>query len=195
MGSRKKRHERCSRCRLHIELCLCASLPRISIGTRVVLVTHHREVPKSTNTGRLALLALDDCRLHIRGLLDQPADLSGISEPGRRLWLLFPREDAVVLTPELVDGDPRPVTLIVPDGTWGQTRRAVRREPDLAAATAVVLPPGRPSRYRLRREPLPGGLATAEAIARALGVIEGAEVQSQLEDLFETMVERTLQTH
>ena len=195
MGSRKKRHERCPECRLHVELCLCDSLPQIATSTRIILVTHRRELSKPTNTGRLALLALNDCQLHVRGQRDHPADLSGVSDAGRRTWLLFPREDAVVLSTELVDADPRPITLIVPDGNWGQARRAVRREPDLAALSAVYLPPGRPSRYRLRRESVPGGLATAETIARALGVIEGPEVRRQMESVFEMMVERTLETH
>ena len=194
MGKRKKRHERCAQCRLHVEQCLCDSVPRIAIDTRIVLVMHRRELSKPTNTGRLALLALEDCQLHIRGHQERPADLSVIPDAGRRTWLLFPREDAVELSHELVAADPRPITLIVPDGTWGQARAAVRREPDLDAATAVLLSPGQPSRYRLRQEPVPGGLATVEAIARALGVIEGPDVQRKLERLFDTMVERTLET-
>jgi hypothetical protein len=40
----------------------------------------------------------------------------------------------------------------------------------------------------------PGGLATLEAIARALGVLESSAVQQQLEALFERMVAATLST-
>jgi len=44
----------------------------------------------------------------------------------------------------------------------------------------------------LRRAARPGQLCTLEAIARALGVLEGPEVQRQLEGLLRIMVERTL---
>jgi DTW domain-containing protein YfiP len=58
----------------------------------------------------------------------------------------------------------------------------------------VTLPDGPPTRYRLRREPREGGLATFEAIARALGILESTEVQAQLEAVFERMVAETLAT-
>ncbi len=49
-----------------------------------------------------------------------------------------------------------------------------------------------PTMYRLRHETRDGGLATIEAIARALGVLEGGHVRSALEKVFRAMVERTL---
>jgi hypothetical protein len=44
----------------------------------------------------------------------------------------------------------------------------------------------------VRRESYPEGLATFEAIARALGIIESGEVQQRMEELFLLMVSRTL---
>ena len=93
----------------------------------------------------------------------------------------------------MVDEDPRPVTLVVPDGSWTQARRVVRREPILSQARHVVPPAGAKTRYRLRNEHVEGGLATAEAVARALGIIEGQKAQEALEALFETKVSRILE--
>ena len=62
----------------------------------------------------------------------------------------------------------------------------------MAAVPCAVLPPGAPSTYRLRHEARPGGLATAEAIARAFGLLEGPEVEAALLRVFRAMVERTL---
>jgi DTW domain-containing protein YfiP len=65
----------------------------------------------------------------------------------------------------------------------------------------VRLAPGAPSAYRVRKETKSEGLATIEAIARALGVIEGVgestgsdgpTIQHALEDLMRIMVERTM---
>jgi DTW domain-containing protein YfiP len=62
----------------------------------------------------------------------------------------------------------------------------------LADAVCVTLPRGAPSRYRLRAEAHEEGLATAEAIARAYGILEGPDVQRAIEAAFSAMVERTL---
>jgi tRNA pseudouridine65 synthase len=175
-------------------LCLCADVPRFDLATRVVLIMHHREVSRTTATGPLALRALVNGELHVHGARDAPLDLTALHGQGRRVMLLFPGDDARPLTPELLAEDPRPVTLIVPDGNWRQASRAAKRIPGLAQAEPVVLVEGTPSQYRLRREPREGGLATFEAIARALGVLESPDVQARLEALFSRMVERTLST-
>ncbi len=83
---------------------------------------------------------------------------------------------------------------MVADGTWRQTTRMVRRDPTLSRLPRIRLPEGPPSRYRLRTHPDPARVSTLEAIARALGVLEGADVQRRLEALFDIMVERTLWT-
>jgi DTW domain-containing protein YfiP len=56
------------------------------------------------------------------------------------------------------------------------------------------LPPGAPSRYRLRRDDREGHLSTLEAVARAVSHIEpdGAELEAQLMSLFQRFVERSL---
>jgi DTW domain-containing protein YfiP len=56
----------------------------------------------------------------------------------------------------------------------------------------VRLPAGPPSRYVLRAHPDAGCLATLEAVARALGILEGAEVRRRLEELLDRFVQRTL---
>ena len=52
--------------------------------------------------------------------------------------------------------------------------------------------PTTPTIYRLRAEFHEGRLATLEAIARALEILEGPSVRAALEDLFRIMVARTL---
>ena len=118
----------------------------------------------------------------------------GILAPDREAILLYPTEDAVELTPDWVRDVGKPVTLIVPDGTWGQAAKVAKRELFLKDVPRVKLSPGRASRYALRRGFREGGLATFEAIAMALGVLEGPEVEDRMEQLFDLMVHRTLQS-
>ncbi len=179
---------------MHIERCVCAHVPKVDIQTRIVVVMHYREWHKTTATAPLMALAVPTCEIRLRGKQGSSFDASGLHDPERRAMVLFPSEDAQVLSPELVAADPRPVTLVVPDGNWGQASRAVRREPSLLALPRVTLPELGKTRYRLRSEPREEGLATYEAISRALGILEGPQLQAQLDRLFDAMVESTLLT-
>jgi DTW domain-containing protein YfiP len=82
--------------------------------------------------------------------------------------------------------------LIVPDGTWRQASKVRKRLRGLDDVPCVTLPPGPPSRYRLRFESRDDGLATIEAIARAFGILEGSHIEEALLGVFGAMVERTL---
>ncbi len=192
MGTRSKRSERCRRCRMHADLCICRSIPHYPLSTRLVLVMHHREQIKTTATGPLALEALPNSELRIHGYQDRPLDFSDLNSPERRTILLYPGDDVPVLSGTLLDQDSRPVTLVVPDGTWRQASRMGRRLPGLEHAEMVRLPVGPLSEWGIRKEAHPHGLATFEAIARALGIIESPAVQRGMEELFRLMVKRTL---
>lgn len=193
MGTRSKRSERCQLCRLHTRLCICSATPHHDLATRLILVMHHREWTKPTATGPLALAVLANSELRIQGYREQPLDFSDLDTAGRRTLLLYPGEGVPVLSRTFLTADPRPVNLVVADGTWRQASRMGRRLPGLEHATMVRLPEGANTAWGVRRECHPEGLATFEAIARALGIIESVEVQESMEDLFNLMVARTLQ--
>jgi DTW domain-containing protein YfiP len=179
---------------MHLPLCICAAIPRYALATRVVLVMHRREEHKPTATGPLALEALANSELRVHGYQDRPLDLSDLDVPERRTLLLYPGDDVPVLGAELLARDPRPVTLVVPDGSWRQAARMGRRLPGLERAEMVRLPEGPRTAWGIRREEHAEGLATFEAIARALGIIESPAVEAGLVALFRLMVQRTLQT-
>jgi DTW domain-containing protein YfiP len=153
---------------------------------------HHREIVKTTSTGPLALAALTNSELRIHGREDRPLDFRDLDRPDRRTLLLYPGDDAPTLSKGFLGRDSRPVTLVVPDGTWRQASRMGRRLPGLGHAEMVRLSDGLKTCWGIRREHHPQGLATFEAIARALGIIESTAVQAGLEELFRLMVRRTL---
>jgi DTW domain-containing protein YfiP len=168
---------------------MCALLPRVQTRTRLVLVIHRYEKRKPTNTGQLATQCLENSEVVVRGHEAQPSTALSIPQD-RQALLLFPDPDATPI--ERFAASPRPVTLIVPDGTWRQASKARSRVPGLRDVPCVSLPPGARSTYRLRVDAHEHGLATIEAIARAFGILEGESVQRTLEWVFDTMVERTL---
>jgi DTW domain-containing protein YfiP len=179
---------RCEGCALTPGLCLCAELPRLEPRARVVVVMHHVELRKTTNTGRLAVRMLEGAELRVRG--EREASERRPLPVGKRL-VLYPSDDAVELQPSLV-APGAPVVLLAPDGTWTQARRALRRDPDLSGAIPVTLPAGPPSQYGLRRHPREGGLSTLEAIARALAILETPTIAEAMLSVFDEFVRRSL---
>jgi|GEM_PF-42013 len=169
---------------------MCALIPELRLDTHIVLVMHRREMFTTTASGPLAVAALPNSQLLLHGVQDAPVDLNFLHTGERRVLLLYPSEGARPLSSELLREDPRPVTLIVPDGSWRQASRAARRIPGVERAERVTLPPDRPTEWGMRRETKAFGLATFEAIARALGILEAPEVRTRLEEVFRESVRR-----
>src|SRR5689334_18917938 len=111
---RTRRLIRCQGCGLSDSLCVCSSLPRLTPATRIVVLAHRVELAKSTNTGRLVTRMLGERAVLQLHDAEWPAELSG-----QGAYVLFPADDAQPL--ERVADSIQ--TLIVPDGTWAQTRR------------------------------------------------------------------------
>lgn len=181
---------RCPQCVLHLRLCLCATFQPLELATHVVVLRHRKEMNKPTNTGRLVPLTLVHGEIRVFGARDTELDTTDFFDPERRVVLLYPSPDSTLLARDEVDT--RPITLIVPDSNWRRAHKLTTREDKLASVPRVHLPSGPPSTYRLRHHPDPRFLATFEAVARALGTLEGVEVQAHLEHVFRVMVDRTL---
>jgi DTW domain-containing protein YfiP len=167
-------------------------IPRIETRTRLVLVIHRYEDRKPTNTGRLATECLVNSEVIVRGHEAQPSTSLPFA-PETQPVFLFPHEDAVPI--ERFAASSLPVTLIVPDGSWRQASKVRNRVPGMRDVPCVSLLRGAPSTYRLRVDAHEEGLATIEAIARALHVLEGERgdsVKRELDLVFRAMVERTL---
>ncbi|MCE9529210.1 MAG: DTW domain-containing protein [Planctomycetales bacterium] len=183
---------RCPRCEIRKPLCFCSLIPQINTATRVIILMHTAEEMLTTNTARLAARALPNSDIRIHGKMGACISKEGIAQSDRPSLLLYPSSHARELNADFARTLTSPVNLIVPDGSWSQTRKFVRRESSLAGIPHVKLPSGPPSEYRLRIQPRETGLCTLEAIARALGILESYEARQQLETLLRVMVERTL---
>lgn len=172
---------RCDRCRYSLRVCLCAEIPTIDTRTRIVIVRHSQERNRSSNSGRLAHLALPNSLIVEHGGFDrEPALLPSLDGA----WLLFP-VGAVTRHPP----DPPPSTLLVLDATWSQARRMYRRLP-VHALPVLHLAGAAMAAERLRRSPGPGQLSTIESIAHALRLLEGESAAAPLEQLFDVAVSR-----
>ena len=184
----------CPHCRLPVALCICALIPapRLeTVTTRLVLIVNDRERRKPSNTGVLATRCLARSEVEVVGKQGQTQRKQHIVANDEVPLLLFPSEGA----PSIEQFAGQRVVLFVPDGSWPQAKRMKPHGPGCERVQRVTLPDLGPSEYRLREEPQPGGLATLEAIGRALRILEGtggAAVEEVLLGVFRTMVERTL---
>jgi DTW domain-containing protein YfiP len=145
-------------------------MPPAPSRTRVVFLQHPREARLAICSAWLAHRALPNSELHRGVRFGQHHRVAALlAEPGAAL--LFPGAGS---TPVEAAAAAPPRLLFVVDGTWGQAERMVRDTPALAALPRLSLTPSEPSGYgQLRREPAPGHLATIDAVADALGVLEG----------------------
>jgi len=169
----------------HAQHCLCAELPALATRTRIVIVRHHLERWRSSNTGRLAHLALTNSVI-----VEHGGELgSAVLPPLDGAYLVFPEGE-----PRDTPPDPPPAQLVVLDATWSQARRMYRKLDALRGLPLWRLPDAAMPAARLREAPSPGRVSTIEAIARALRMCESDTVATRLEQLFQLAVARARDT-
>jgi DTW domain-containing protein YfiP len=183
---------RCIACRLRWDLCICAIRPALALPTSVVVLMHSKEWRRASNTGHLARLAVDGTRVVLHGRPEHRLTAQDLAPPGSHPILLYPGRGAAPLTPESTRALTRPVTLIVPDGNWGQASQMVKRIPGLDQIPAMALPLAPEGVVRLRRNITPDRMSTLEAIALALGVLEGPDAEERILAFYNVMVQRML---
>ncbi len=150
-----------------------------------MIVRHFSERLRSSNSGRLAHLALPNSEIVEHAGQDGLAVLP----PLDGAWLLYPAGKELHEAPV-----PPPRQLIVLDATWAQARRMYRKLTGLRGLPMLQLPDAPMPVARLRASPGPGMVSTIEAIARALRLLEGDAAATPLETLFELAVARAAAT-
>jgi len=167
-------------------------MTRPQTTTRVDVIMHHHEQWRSSNTARLAHWGLPNSTLRSYGAPNTRLRADDFDADAHHYLVLFPSAGARPLHPDMLTEDPRDTVLVVPDGSWRQARRMSRRLMVWGLRQHVTLPPGPPSIYRLRRQAHPHHVSTFEAIARALGVLEGDAVEQALLEIFRHKVKSEL---
>lgn len=179
----------CSRCLRPQAHCLCALIPALDSRTRVLILQHPSEVSHALNTARLAALGLSNAELHVGEVF---TDLEQwLARPGYEPCLLFPGLESSALAVQSAADTPK--LLVVPDGTWRKARKLLHLNPLLMTLPKVTLAQVGVSRYRLRKAPAEGALATIEAIAQALETLEAPRSYQQLLAPFEALIEGQIQ--
>lgn len=192
ISRKRKTQDPCQVCFLHKDRCICNTLPHLNLKTKIILIIHSKELKRTTNTGRLAAKALINSEVRIRGKEHEALNLSDLLSPTYRTFLFYPSEDALELNDELVSSSTLPIQLIVPDGNWRQASKVHYRHHELNHIPRVKISTPNPANLHMRAETTAAGMATLEAIASALGIIEGDKVKKELMDFYQRKLEETL---
>ncbi len=190
---KRKTQDPCDVCFLHKRLCICEFIPSLDLKTKLSLIVHTKELKRTTNTGSLAVRALKNSEIFIRGRINKPLDLTDLIKTEYRHVLFYPSDEAIELTESFVNESSLPINLIVPDGNWRQASKVHYRHTELQHLPRVMIKTKNKSTEHLRAETTEFGMATLQAIAYAFGYFEGPQVEKQLLNLYNLKLERTLQ--
>jgi DTW domain-containing protein YfiP len=189
--------QRCDRCQLALVACICPYRCEFGCDVDLVLLLHHDEVFKPTNSGRLIADLLPANTYAFEWSRTQPDEdlLQLLAEPTRYPVVVFPAlPGRTVHTQRPSLAPDRRLTLILLDGTWKQAGKMARASPWLAHLPLMCVPEPQPGRYAVRQALRPGQLATAEAAAAVLRMCGEDKVGSVLEDYFAVFNEHCLAT-
>lgn len=146
---------------------------------KITLLTHFKEVPKKSNTGRLVLEVLGAAAEQI--LWDRTV-------PPPKLIEEIAAGGVALIYPGTADEEASDLTgisqFIIIDSTWHEARKIHQRSPYLQQVRRVSLKPSGASRYNLRKNQKESGLCTAECVIEILRQTGHDEVAGQLEHCF-----------
>jgi len=171
--------ERCPVCLLREEWCYCSAIPTLRPKVQLVIIRHWKERCRTSNTAQLLQRAIPGTVLVDYGAPGGPLDQGVLDVPSP--VLLFPEGPT--------DDHLKPETLVVVDGSWPQARKMVQRVPGVSKLPRLCLQPSKRPPTRLRKPPMRSGMATIEAVARALDHLEGAGTGAPLDQLYDHFVD------
>ncbi len=155
-----------------------------------MLLQHPREARLAICSAWLTRIALENAELHCGFRFGaHPRVREVVAAP--RTALLYPGTDAVPVATRSANP---PDLLVVIDGTWKQSEKMLEANPAIAALPRLSIEDEGGSGYLdLRRDPAPHCLSTLEAVAHALGALEGDPAPfAPMRSAFRLMVERQL---
>ena len=190
----------CEHCGKPESACLCVWIkPQIN-HLAVVVLQHPDEQNKAIGTARLVELGLKRAKI-VSGLgFDQAEIMALLSDLSAfRPLLLYPKALDHSLPHFVLDFETEHFSvppllnaydsLILLDGTWRNTRELLHVNHWLKTLPTLAIKHSESSRYRIRQAKKAGALATIEAVAKVLSVLDETHQAEQLLLPFEKMIE------
>lgn len=181
---------KCKKCRMYEDMCLCSEIAKLALPvlkTKITLIMHIKEWLKQTNTGKIVEFLYPNHDLILKGDIGDQELASFQPDTSYENLILSPAGGSQ-LTNEYLSAFSRPVNLIVPDGTWSQARKIIRRNSNLLKLPKVRLKTVTKSGLYIRKHPEMLNVSTIEAVSEALSILENEAVKENFLNLFKTMM-------
>ena len=182
----------CSACLRPSTSCICNLACSISNNTDVLILQHPLEQKNAKGTARLLQLSLSHCRIVV-GETFSPDTLTKLLSEDRLNMLLYPSEaESIGLTLDELKGishEPKPLRLIILDGTWRKSRKLLHCNPILKSLPRLTLDSNLEGQYHIRKAHKIGQLSTLEACCAALTQLENLDL-APLKTSFDNFIQR-----
>lgn len=145
---------------------------------KIFLLTHERELLRTSNTGVLAKNVAPEIVERI---------IWARNTPNPSLLDAIRHENTVLLYP-VDDADDAPIesfeNIILLDATWQEARKIFNKSPYLKSLPRAHIKPRQISQYQLRRNQPEGGLCTAECVVEILIAKNHLDIAERLATAF-----------
>lgn len=153
---------------------------------KFTLLTHFKEFPKRSNTGRVVVEVLGEAAEQLRwDRMNPPAGLLEEIEAG----------GVALVYPGAVDENAADLAgishFILIDGTWHEARKIHQRSPYLQKVRRICLTPAGKSRYTLRKNQKEACLCTAECVIEILRAAGDDAAADRLEEGFLAFIRKS----
>jgi len=145
---------------------------------KIFLLTHERELLRTSNTGVLVQSVAPEIVERI---------IWARNTPDTSLLDAINHKNAVLLYP-VDDADAAPIesfeNIILLDATWQEARKMFNKSPYLKSLPRAHIKPRQISQYQLRRNQPEGGLCTAECVVEILVAKNHLDIAERLDTAF-----------
>ena len=188
--ARGKLVQRCPKCRIHQDYCICHLVPELNSNAGFLLLFYDDEILKPSNSGKLIADLIDDTFAFI--WQRREVDPQVLSLLQNKQWfpvVVFPSEyalpDRQIFEDELTVPDGKRPLFILFDGTWRQAKKMFRKSWYLDQFPVLSITPDTLSKFQVRKSSCDYQLATAEVAASLLAVYGEYKAASVMSSWFE----------
>jgi len=184
--------DKCSKCWLIKRFCCCSSDPPLNINHNLLILMHHKEIGRMSNTAVTLLETFKQASLFISDVQEDENSLSQIIQDNSQNTIVLSPSPTAISIKEFVAKNNLNLTesslnIIIIDGTWGQAKRLsnksiLRDLPHIKLDTAGL------TMSTLRTQTKIGRVTTAEAVTYLL--MEMGEDETVTKVCFERLSRR-----
>ena len=173
----------CLKCTRITPFCICSEIPKIQTDLSILIIRHHRETKRRSNTARIASICIPS--IHI---IQYPFLQGAPSFDSKSDLLIYPVSNETTICNsidkkrsfEKAEDAQKPKRLIFLDGTWSQTRKMYRKTPSLHKVSWTSLSASMKPPPKIRKSSFSNGMSTMECVGRAIGLFDELEKETTL---------------